>query len=180
MSMTRMQARKLYELINSGKTWFSCGDPISRLYSDVRIALTGNFSSSDTQGDPTTAIFSSHQFILVSRSPYFHTALLSWPSSSSSSEEPPILNLPSPPFTPASLHFTLGYIYTGALIFSHRSYDLSTAFAILRASLYLLTSPTCSGICYGSRCEKSTSRTWFSTRPRWTLWRRMGSSRICF
>ena len=113
----------------------------SRLYSDVRIALTGNFSSSTTHGDTTTAIFSSHRFILVSRCPYFHDALRSWPSSKShhlsSSPEPPILNLPSPPFTPASLHFTLGFIYTGTLIFSHRSYDLSTAFAILRASLYL-------------------------------------------
>jgi hypothetical protein len=45
------------------------------LPSDVRITLTGTFSSSDAQGDPTTAIFSSHRFILVSRSPYFHTAL---------------------------------------------------------------------------------------------------------
>ena len=114
----------------------------SRLYSDVRIALTGNFSSSSQPPDnPTTAIFSSHRFILVSRSPYFRDALLSWPSSKSQEEEevvePPIVNLPSPPFTPASLHFTLGFMYTGTLIFSHRSYDLSTAFAILRASLYL-------------------------------------------
>ena len=110
----------------------------SRLYSDVRIALTGNFSSSSPPGDTTTAIFSSHRFILVSRSPYFHNAL-SWPSSSKQQQgdEPPTLNLPSPPFTPASLHFTLGFMYTGTLIFSHRSYDLSTAFAILRAALYL-------------------------------------------
>ena len=101
----------------------------SRLYSDVRIALTGNFSSSH---ENTTAIFSSHRFILVSRSPYFRNALLDWPSTPSTT-----LNLPSPPFTPASLHFTLGFIYTGTLIFSHRSYDLSTAFAILRSALYL-------------------------------------------
>ena len=109
----------------------------SRLYSDVRIALTGNFSSSSPPGDTTTAIFSSHRFILVSRSPYFHDAL-SWSSTKQHpGDEPPILNLPSPPFTPASLHFTLGFMYTGTLIFSHRSYDLSTAFAILRAALYL-------------------------------------------
>jgi BTB/POZ domain len=112
----------------------------SRLYSDVRIALTGNFSSSTVHGDTTTAIFSSHRFILVSRSPYFLDELLSWPSSTKqqpSSPDPPVLNLPSPPFTPASLHFTLGFMYTGTLIFSHRSYDLSTAFAIFRAALYL-------------------------------------------
>jgi hypothetical protein len=97
----------------------------SRLYSDVRIALT-------SAQDNTTAIFSSHRFILVSRCPYFHDALVSW-SVPKSGE----LSLPSPPFTPASLHFTLGYIYSGTLVFSHRSYDLSTAFAILKAALYL-------------------------------------------
>jgi hypothetical protein len=48
-----------------------------------------------------------------------------------------MLTLPSPPFTPASLHFTLSFIYTGTLIFSHRTYDLSTAFAIHRSALYL-------------------------------------------
>ena len=111
----------------------------SRLYSDVRIALTGNFSSSTSHGDTTTAIFSSHRFILVSRSPYFRAELLSWPPSikQQPGAEPLVLNLPSPPFTPASLHFTLGFMYTGTLIFSHRSYDLSTAFAILRAAIYL-------------------------------------------
>ncbi|TEB20540.1 hypothetical protein FA13DRAFT_1820091, partial [Coprinellus micaceus] len=109
----------------------------SRLYSDVRIALTGNFST--TSHDNTTAIFSSHRFILVSRCPYFYDALLNWPSKPppSSNGEPPTLNLPSPPFTPASLHFTLGYIYTGTLVFSHRSYDLQTAFSILLAATYL-------------------------------------------
>ena len=133
-------------------------------------------------------------------------------------------------FTITSIHtcLTLSFIYTGTLILSHRSYDLiSTAFAILRASLYLSrpslqdeiqarivqeillsclhtfwriwtfdqwqmgywrlsmspmrsTSLTRSGIRYGSKCKKSTSRTWFSTRPRWTFRRRIGSSRIRF
>ncbi|KAJ2912999.1 hypothetical protein MD484_g7423, partial [Candolleomyces efflorescens] len=114
----------------------------SRLYSDVRIALTGNFSSSNgSHQESTTAIFSSHRFILVSRCPYFRDLLLNWPTNNTknatANDEPPTLTLPSPPFTPASLHFTLGYIYTGTLVFSHRSYDLSTAFAILRSSLYL-------------------------------------------
>ncbi|KXN84931.1 hypothetical protein AN958_11914 [Leucoagaricus sp. SymC.cos] len=106
----------------------------SRLYSDVRIALSGNFSS--TSHESTTAIFSSHRFILVSRSPYFYDALISWPQKPANGEIQ-TLTLPSPPFTPASLHFTLGFIYTGTLIFSHRTYDLSTAFAILKAALYL-------------------------------------------
>ena len=106
----------------------------SRLYSDIRIALTGNFSS--TNHESATAIFSSHRFILVSRSPYFFSQLLTWPSKPSP-DTPLTLTLPSPPFTPASLHFTLGYIYTGTLVFSHRGYDLDTAFHIMRSATYL-------------------------------------------
>jgi hypothetical protein len=64
-----------------------------------------------TSCDTTTAIFSSHRFILVSRSPYFLNAL-SWSYKQQPGDEPPTLNLPSPPFTPASLHFTLGFMYT--------------------------------------------------------------------
>ncbi|OSC97361.1 hypothetical protein PYCCODRAFT_1481331 [Trametes coccinea BRFM310] len=107
----------------------------SRLYSDVRIALTGNFSSSNHES--TTAVFSSHRFILVSRVPYFNTQLLQWAVKPSSPGEPLTLNLPSPPFTPASLHFTLGFIYTGTLVFSHRTFDLDTAFHIMRSATYL-------------------------------------------
>jgi hypothetical protein len=111
----------------------------SRLYSDVRISLTGNFPSSTSNGDgPTTAIFSSHRFILVSRCSYFHTQLIGWGSPPPSKpNEPLTLKLPSPPFTPASLHFTLGFIYTGTLVFSHRSFDLETAFHIMRSANYL-------------------------------------------
>lgn len=106
----------------------------SRLYSDVRIALSGNFSSSNHEN--TTAIFSSHRFILVSRSPYFRTQLLQW-GVKQTPGEPLTLTLPSPPFTPASLHFTLGYIYTGTLVFSHRTFDLDTAFHIMQSAAYL-------------------------------------------
>ncbi|KAJ7447360.1 hypothetical protein B0H11DRAFT_2335758 [Mycena galericulata] len=93
--------------------------------------------------------FSSHRFILVSRSPYFHSALVSRPSpqkplsfflsSSLTASKPLTLTLPSPRFTPASLHFTLGFLYTGTLLFSHRTYDLSTALSLL---LPLPTSPS--------------------------------------
>ncbi|KIJ15860.1 hypothetical protein PAXINDRAFT_176366 [Paxillus involutus ATCC 200175] len=110
----------------------------SRLYSDVRISLSGTFSTSNPEH--TTAIFASHRFILVSRSPYFRAQLLSWAPKSAAVAapgDPLTVTLPSPPFTPASLHFTLGYIYTGTLVFSHRTYDLDTGFAILRAATYL-------------------------------------------
>ncbi|KZT43568.1 hypothetical protein SISSUDRAFT_997224 [Sistotremastrum suecicum HHB10207 ss-3] len=111
----------------------------SRLYSDVRISLTGTFvSSTIPEGEETTAIFSSHRFILVSRSPYFRAQLMgSFALPPSEPGQPLTLTLPSPPFTPASLHFTLGYIYTGTLIFSHRTYDLDTAFHIMRAAMFL-------------------------------------------
>ena len=110
----------------------------SRLYSDVRIALTGSFSS--TNHESTTAVFSSHRFILVSRAPYFRTQLLQW-GVKQSPGEPLTVTLPSPPFTPASLHFTLGYIYTGSLVFSHRTFDLDTAFHIMRSANYLSLDP---------------------------------------
>ena len=112
----------------------------SRLYSDVRIQLSGTFSSStSSQGDPmATAVFSSHRFILVSRSPYFRTQLLgAFALPTPAPGQSLTLTLPSPPFTPASLHFTLGFIYTGTLSFSHRTYDLETAFHIMRAATYL-------------------------------------------
>ncbi|KAI0031847.1 hypothetical protein K488DRAFT_51136 [Vararia minispora EC-137] len=111
----------------------------SRLYSDIRIAIEG---SNSAHHEGTAAVFSTHRFMLVSRSAYFHNALIAWPSSKSDpnskdKDEPPTLTLPSPPFTPPSLHFILGFIYTGTLIFSNRTYDLDTAFHILRSSTYL-------------------------------------------
>lgn len=108
----------------------------SRLYSDVRIALTGPFSP---DSEEATAVFSSHRFILASRSPYFRALFLSGFASvaGSSSSAPITITLPSPPFTPASLHFTLGFIYTGTLNFSHRTFDLTTAFQIYRSAAYL-------------------------------------------
>ena len=113
----------------------------SRLYSDVRIALTGNFGGSH---ESTTAIFSSHRFILVSRSSYFHTALISWPSpKNAAADEPPMLTLPSPSFTPASLHFTLGFIYKGTLIISHRTYDIRTSHWRKMGHRWLSMSPVC-------------------------------------
>jgi hypothetical protein len=107
----------------------------SRLYSDVRIALDGTFTSSNH--DTTTAVFSAHRFMLVARSPYFYAQFVSWGVPPPKPGEQLTVSLPGPPFTPASLHFTLGYIYTGTLVFSHRTYDLDTAFAIMRSATYL-------------------------------------------
>ncbi|KAF9512903.1 hypothetical protein BS47DRAFT_1393787 [Hydnum rufescens UP504] len=108
----------------------------SRLYSDVKIALTGPFSP---DSEEATAVFSSHRFILASRSSYFRALFLSGFASvtPTSSSGPITITLPSPPFTPASLHFTLGFIYAGTLNFSHRTFDLTTAFQIYRSAAYL-------------------------------------------
>lgn len=109
----------------------------SRLYSDVRIELTGPFAPN---GDEATAVFSSHRFILASRAQYFRSLFLSSsfaPVTPASTQAPITITLPSPPFTPASLHFTLGYIYSGSLYFSNRTFDLDTAFSIYRSAIYL-------------------------------------------
>lgn len=106
----------------------------SRLYSDIRITLSGTFTSANPE--PATAVFTCHRFILVSRSPYFRAQLLNSPNTPNPGELLSVA-LPYPLFTPASLHFTLGYIYTGTLVFSHRTYDLDTAFHILHSAKYL-------------------------------------------
>ncbi|TFK20466.1 hypothetical protein FA15DRAFT_673452 [Coprinopsis marcescibilis] len=123
----------------------------SNLYSDMKLAITGDFSVNESlqeDSKSTTAVFNVHRFMMVSRSQYFHSRLCDPPTSPvgnsdvwditiGDSDNLPVLHLPSPPFGPASLHFTLGYIYTGTLLFSPRTYDLTTAFEILRGSFYL-------------------------------------------
>ncbi|KAH8103192.1 hypothetical protein DFH11DRAFT_1773759 [Phellopilus nigrolimitatus] len=111
----------------------------SRLYSDVKIELTGEVqSASGLSEEETAAIFWSHRFILMTRSPYFHDQLITYGLKSTPAlGEPARVRLPSPPFTPPAMHFTLGYLYLGTVNFSNRSYDLNTAFAILCSANYL-------------------------------------------
>jgi hypothetical protein len=74
--------RKHYESIKCERIWCLCVD---RGFIDVRISLMGNFGRIY---ESTTAICSSHHFILVSRSSYFHTALISWPSPKTQQPKP--------------------------------------------------------------------------------------------
>ena len=112
----------------------------SRLYSDVRIELHSDVPSMDAPAndDETHPVFCSHRFILASQSPYFYDQLITY---GVKNIPPPgeitTLRLPSPPFNAPAFHFTLGYLYTGTLCFSNRSYDLDTAFAILCCANYL-------------------------------------------
>lgn len=108
----------------------------SRLYSDVRIELVGTPVPGGASEEESAAAFSSHRFILASRSPYFFDQLLTYGTKTPIGEAPTI-RLPSPPFTPPALHFMLGFMYTGTLNFSNRTYDLDTAFHIMRCATYL-------------------------------------------
>lgn len=112
----------------------------SRLYSDVRIELHGDMPdiNAPANEEETRAIFCSHRFILVSRCPYFYDQLITYGLKNTPAPgEPATVRVPSPPFTPPALHFILGYLYTGTLSFSNRTYDLDTGFAILVSSNYL-------------------------------------------
>lgn len=112
----------------------------SRLYSDVRITINGDFpsSASDVTDAEGPVVFFSHRFILVSRSPYFRGVLLSEFRAPTAYSGSLTLNLPPTAFTPASLHWSLGFMYSGTLNFSYRTFDLDTAFAIVRSAKFLL------------------------------------------
>lgn len=154
----------------------------SKLYADVRIHLdspsldgaSGSEESDDsTDSLSSTAIFTSHRFILASRCPYFASVLLNPSSFRPSSAD---IHLPTPPFTPAALHFCLGYIYAGHLDFSNRTFDLPTAFQIHRAAAYLqldtlireiearIVHDFCHGLewdkCHCRKCPLRAARVW--------------------
>jgi hypothetical protein len=143
----------------------------SRLYADIKIVLgeedvgiipdaTASVLSlplNDEADDGEQVVFYAHRMMLASRSPYFAAQLLS-PYVDAQSDT---VRLPSPPFTPAAMHFTLGFMYTGTLFFSNRTFDLSTAFQLWLAGSYLgietlqtlVSSLIAEDFCHGFACS---------------------------
>jgi hypothetical protein len=135
--------QKRIALTNSVKISSSCGDPV--------FIRTSALASRAAHLSTTRAWLLSFQPIVSSLSPVpttFTTALLAW-----NTQKPEIrdedqdndyrspehlpLCFPHLPSHPPSLHFVLGFIYTGTLIFSNRTYDLDTAFHIMRSATYI-------------------------------------------
>lgn len=126
----------------------------SKLFADVSIQLVDAMGDTVSAGDEHNknsnnihneddydsdsgtiheeTFFSAHRAILASRCPYFHTICLSPYSDAEST----LFTLPSPPFTPASIHFTLAYIYTGSLNLN-RTFDLTVAMHLWQSATYL-------------------------------------------
>lgn len=143
----------------------------SRLYSDIEIVLGQDhvknipdaqasvlsLNIDEATDEEEIASFSAHRMILASRSPYFASLLLS-PYADTNNR---VVSLPSPPFTPAAMHFTLGFIYTGTLFFSNRTFDLSTAFQLWLSGSYLqietlqslISSLIAQDFCHGFACS---------------------------
>ncbi|CAK9782341.1 unnamed protein product [Cutaneotrichosporon oleaginosum] len=160
----------------------------SKLYCDVRIHLAapdGEGYDSDSSGASddslaATVIFTAHRFMLVSRSRYFASLFLNEDFRPSTAD----VHLPTPPFTPAALHFCLGWMYAGHLDFSNRSYDLLTAFQIYRAAEYLqldclvqeIESRIVHDFCHGLDYDRCHCRRCLSRVPR--VWRFAGASDI--
>ena len=117
----------------------------SRPYSDIIIEIhedVPTIGNTTTIEEETAPAFYSHRFILATRAPYFYDQLITYGLKNLPPPgEPAKLRLPSPPFTAPALHFTLGFLYTGTLAFSNRTYDLDTAFAIMSSANYLQIQP---------------------------------------
>ncbi|KIR60325.1 hypothetical protein I314_03616 [Cryptococcus bacillisporus CA1873] len=114
----------------------------SKLFADVHIHLSNQVADEDSldglnaTADPSrqTMVFTSHKFILASRSNYFSTIFKQRSHQQRSVVE---VYLSSPPVTATALYFCLGYIYAGNLHFSNRTFDFATALRIYSTARFL-------------------------------------------
>ncbi|KAF8879775.1 hypothetical protein CPB84DRAFT_1965910, partial [Gymnopilus junonius] len=97
-------------------------------HTDMQIMISDS-DSGDNSNQRLLSEISCHRCILAARSPFFQDAL---------SKDVRSVTLPFPLFNRTSLHFILGYIYTGTTKFTLRDYDLPTAFAIYRGAEYVM------------------------------------------
>lgn len=113
----------------------------SKLFADMDIQLANGLDAPDAGDEdalsdtPTLSedrLFPAHRAMLAVRCPYFNNLFLSPFSDSNSS----LVTLPSPPFTPASLHFVLAYLYTGSFSLN-RTFGLAAAMDVYRCATYL-------------------------------------------
>ncbi|PAV14711.1 hypothetical protein PNOK_0978900 [Pyrrhoderma noxium] len=126
-------------LFDANKKNASEGEADEARIAKLHVPTIGN---STTTEEETAPGFYSHRFILATRAPYFYDQLITYGLKNlPPPREPAKLRIPSPPFTAPALHFTLGFLYTGTLAFSNRTYDLDTAFAIMSSANYLQIQP---------------------------------------
>ncbi|KDR76460.1 hypothetical protein GALMADRAFT_155997 [Galerina marginata CBS 339.88] len=98
-------------------------------FSDVRITLPDE-----------TDYINCHCFMLSVRSSYFKDIMADEIGKTMPDPDNPLeITLPSPLFTPESVHLIIQYIYTGTL--DQMKDSLSTAFAIFRGAVYLAIPP---------------------------------------
>ncbi|KAH9482091.1 hypothetical protein JR316_0004186 [Psilocybe cubensis] len=114
-----------------------------RLFSDMQIVVPASHSRDVDDEGRVVCVFPCHKSILAARSPYFRDILLSRLEKRESAHQRPqklfIVPLPSPPFNPVTVDFTLRFIYTGLLQFPLTQFtaDYSTTVSLYRASQYL-------------------------------------------
>ncbi|GJE91835.1 BTB/POZ domain-containing protein [Phanerochaete sordida] len=106
----------------------------SGLKSDARVIVSmAQDQQSNGLADVTHHV---HRFLIAARSPYFLDRLKgSHPLEESNGAV--TIRLPSPPFSPPTLHLVLGWIYSGTLDLSERSLNLETTLSLLRGAVYL-------------------------------------------